>query len=133
MPATLTVRDETTFSGDADRVFQIEVPTEHLTARSLIEARVTAEVERHNARSAGEVFRGLIQPSGAERTLNGLRQRTGRRIGAAEQRRQALEAFLRNGFILLIDDRQVMGLDEPIEVGPETEVTFLKLVPLVGG
>jgi hypothetical protein len=133
MPATLTVRDETTFSGDEDRVFEIEVPAEHLTARDLIEARVTAEVESYNSRSAGEVFRGLIQPSQAERTLNGFRLLKRRKIDAAEQRERALEAFYSNGFILLGDDRQVMELDEEIVVRPETEVSFLKLVPLVGG
>jgi len=133
MPATLTVRDETTFSGDEDRIFEIEVPAERITVRALIEARVTAEVESYNARSAGEVFRGLIQPSQAERTLNGFRLLKRRKIAAAEQRKLALEAFYRNGFILLVDDRHVMELDEEIVVRPETAVTFLKLVPLVGG
>ena len=133
MPATLTVRDETTFSGDEDRIFEIEVPAERIAVRDLIEARVTAEVERYNASSVGEVFRGLIQPSRTERVLNGFRVGKGRKIDAAEQRKLALEAFYRNGFILLVDDRQVMDLDEEIAVRPETAVTFLKLVPLVGG
>jgi hypothetical protein len=132
MPATLTVRDETTFRGDEDHVFKIEVSAEHITARELIEARVEKEVADYNARSSG-VFRGLIQPSRAERTLNGFRVLRGRRIDAAEQRELALDAFYRNGFVLLLDDRQIMELDEVIEVGPRTQVTFLKLVPLVGG
>jgi hypothetical protein len=132
MPATLTVRDETTFRGDEDRIFEIRLPAERVTARELIEARVEGEVEEYNARSS-EFFRGLIQPAKAERTLNGFRMLQGRRIDAAEQRERALEAFQRNGFILLVDDRQVMELDEAIEVRPTTEVTFLKLVPLVGG
>lgn len=47
--------------------------------------------------------------------------------------RAALEAFERNGFILLVEDRQVETLEEEIRVRPDTQVTFLKLVPLVGG
>ena len=43
-----------------------------------------------------------------------------------------LEAFP-NGFIVLVDDYQVQELDEEIALRPETSVTFLKLVPLVGG
>jgi hypothetical protein len=34
---------------------------------------------------------------------------------------------------LLVDDRQVEELEEVIEIRPDTTVTFLKLVPLVGG
>ena len=34
---------------------------------------------------------------------------------------------------MLVDDRQVDELDEEIEIRPDTTVTFLKLVPLLGG
>jgi hypothetical protein len=34
---------------------------------------------------------------------------------------------------MVVDDRQVEALEEEIRVRPETQVTFLKLVPLVGG
>jgi hypothetical protein len=45
----------------------------------------------------------------------------------------AKRAFYTNGFILLVDDRQVDELDDEIVIRPDTTVTFLKLVPLVGG
>ncbi|MEU3605921.1 hypothetical protein AB0E83_10755 [Streptomyces sp. NPDC035033] len=51
--------------------------------------------------------------------------------GAALAR--ALDAFARNGFLVLVGDRQVEDPDETLTVGPETEVVFLRLVPLVGG
>jgi len=34
---------------------------------------------------------------------------------------------------LLVDDRQVDEFDYEIEIRPDTTLTFLKLVPLVGG
>ncbi|WP_329118302.1 hypothetical protein [Streptomyces sp. NBC_01465] len=46
---------------------------------------------------------------------------------------RALTAFGRNGFVVLVGERQVEELDEEIELPAGTEVTFLKLVPLVGG
>ncbi|SEC66319.1 hypothetical protein SAMN05428939_2942 [Streptomyces sp. TLI_105] len=46
---------------------------------------------------------------------------------------RAVEAFGRNGFLVLVGDRQVEELDETVTVDPETEVVFLRLVPLVGG
>ncbi|MGI8859030.1 MAG: hypothetical protein ACR2HO_02595 [Rubrobacteraceae bacterium] len=132
MAATLTVRDETTSPLDRDHVFLLDLPSGRVTVEELIRARVHREVEDFNASRPGH-FRGLVQPSGAERTLNGFRVREGRKIDSEEQCGKAMEAFGRNGFILLVDDRQAEELDEEIEVCPETTVTFLKLVPLVGG
>ena len=133
MLATLTIRDETTFGFDKNPyVFTLDLDVERVTARDLVRERVRREVEDYNARRP-EFFRGLVQPSDAERTLNGFRLRRERALDWEEQFERALEAFERNGFILLVDDRQVEDLDQLIEIGPRTSVTFLKLVPLVGG
>lgn len=132
MVATLTIRDETTSPLDDDRVFTLDLPAERVTVGDVIRARVRREVEDYNARRP-EYFRGLVQPTDAERTLNGFRVREQRRIDPEEQATKAVEAFGRNGFLLLINDRQVEDLDHAIEVRPGTTVTFLKLVPLVGG
>lgn len=44
-----------------------------------------------------------------------------------------MKAFSRNGFVVLVGDRQVEDLDAGVGLPAGTEVTFLKLVPLVGG
>jgi len=46
---------------------------------------------------------------------------------------RALEAFSRNGFFLLVDDKQVTELDTKVELSEVSIVQFIKLVPLVGG
>ena len=134
MPATLTIRDETTFDFGSDdkEGFGLDVPTERITVRGLIRARVHREVGDYNLRQP-EYFRGLVQPTDAEKTLNGFRVRAGRRINPERQFERAIESFYRNGFLVLVNDRQVDGLDEEIDVRPDTTVVFLKLVPLVGG
>lgn len=133
MYATLTIRDETTFSFDNNPfVFTLDLMSERITARELLRERVRHEVEEYNARQP-EYFRGLVQPVDAEKTLNGYRLRTKRQLDWEEQFDKALEAFDRYRFILLVDERQVETLDEVIAITPETSVTFLKLVPLVGG
>lgn len=133
MNATLTIRDETTFSFNADSVeFTISLPNEVVTSREVIRERVRQEVEAYNA-SQPEYFRGLVQPTDAERTLNGFRLRKMRTLDWKEQYEKAIESFHRNGFILLVDDRQVEDMDAVIEVRPQTTVTFLKLIALVGG
>ena len=112
--------------------FTIHLASERVTARELIERRVREEVARYNA-TLGEEFFGLVQPDDAERLLNGYRMRTPRRISADEQCKHALSAFRNHGFLLLVNDRQVESLDEPLILGDRTDLTFLKLVPLVGG
>lgn len=133
MTVTLTVRDETTLRyGQQNQEFIPAFATQHITVRELISGRVYQEVQAYNARLP-EYFNGLIQPAEAEHTLNGYRMRQQRQIDWEVQFDKAIEAFQGNGFIILINDRQVDELDEFIEIQPDTSVTFLKLIPLVGG
>jgi hypothetical protein len=56
-----------------------------------------------------------------------------RPIDWEKQAAKAVEAFERNGFFSLVDDRQAESLDDTIQLTPTTTVSFVKLVPLVGG
>ena len=132
MASTLTVRDETT-AGESEGELVLEFLTERITVLELIRSRVYQEVKDHNLKAEKTSFRGLIQPTDAERELNGYRLRKPRQLDWQKQFDVALEGFERNGFLILIDDHQAESLDEEIEITPETRVSFLKLVPLVGG
>ncbi len=90
------------------------------------------EVQDYNLK-APEFFRGLVQPADAEKTLNGIKIKKGRQLDWQKQFEVALEAFEANRILILVNERQVESLDEEIVVEPETQVTFLRLVPLVGG
>jgi hypothetical protein len=131
MPVTLKICDEITI-GRAEHVLTLDLLTEHITVRELIRSRVYQEVKDYNVQQRSH-FRGLVQPSDAEQTLNGYKLREPRRIDWEKQFEQAIASFQRNGFIILVDDEQVDDLEQEIEIKPETAVTFLKLVPLVGG
>ena len=131
MPATLTIHDETS-SGQKTHSFTLECLTERMTVREMIRARIYQEVQDYNTREP-EYFHGLVEPTQAERTLNGYRLRERRKLDWQEQFRRAVEAFQRNGFFVLVGDRQAAQLDDAFEVKVDTEVTFVKLVPLVGG
>ncbi|NUR32316.1 MAG: hypothetical protein HOV83_41800 [Catenulispora sp.] len=129
--AMVTFVDETT-AGDRGTAWHLEIFEERLPLREVIRRRVFQEVAEHNARG-GDVFRGLVQPAGAQRRPDGFRLPEPRRVDAEQQAAKALEAFQRNGFVVLVDDRQVEDLDAVVELAVGTEITFLKLVPLVGG
>jgi hypothetical protein len=131
MPTAVTIRDETT-QGETTNELTLEFLDERVTVRELIRSRVYQEVTEYNARQAG-FFRGLVQPRDAERTAGGFRLTKQRRLDWEEQYRKAIDAFGRNGFLILVDDRQLGDLDEVIELRHDATVSFLRLVPLVGG
>ena len=134
MSATLTIRDETA-AGEPVHEFPLEFPSERITVRELIRERVYQEVTDYNFRSRreGGVFRGLVQPTNTERTLNGFKVPKDRDIDWEAQFARAIDAFGQNGFFILVDDRQAEALDEAIDISPSTQVSFVKLTPLVGG
>ncbi len=133
MTIALTIQDATTatFSRPAVTLTLI-CPDAPITVRELIRLRVYQEVQAYHEQKS-DFFHGLVQPSEAEQTLNGYRLKLPRRIDWEEQFQRAVEAFEHNGFVLLVDRRQVESLEETLTLTPETQVTFLKLIPLVGG
>ncbi len=44
-----------------------------------------------------------------------------------------MAAFEKTGFLILVDDRQITDLDTEIEIRHDAAVSFLRLVPLIGG
>ncbi len=131
--ATITIVDESTV--DKKRVWSLDILSwleETLPLRELIRQRVYQEVVEYNARQIG-TFHGLVQPTDAERTLNGYRLRTPKQLDWEAQYEKAIEAFQKRAYIVLVNDAHVTDLDTQIEVRATTEVTFFKLVPLVGG
>jgi hypothetical protein len=130
---TITIEDKTTANFRTGGLkFVLAVPQTRLTVRDLIQARIKQEVADYNEKLP-DIFRTLVQPAGAETTLNGFRMAVKRPLNWQTQFDKAIEAFERNGFIVLVDGKQVETLEDYIDIGPTTTVSFLKLVPLVGG
>ncbi len=131
---TLRIRDALSFdfSKAETNFITLNFPADFVTPREIIRERVFSEVENFNKKKP-EIFSGFVQPTGAEKILNGFRMRERKAIDPQEQYKKAVEAFERNGFIMLVDGLQIETLDERIEIEPDMEITFLKLVPLVGG
>ena len=131
MVATLTIRDETTL-GQTTNELTLDFLTEHITVRKLIRSRVYQEVKDYNAQR-GKFFRGLVQPIHAESTCNGFKMRSRREIDWQRQYENAITAFEATRIIILIDNKQAESLDQDIIIRTDTQVTFLRLMPLVGG
>ena len=132
MAAVLKLVDQTT-RGEILQEVTLTLASTRVSAREIIERRVRMEVQTFNEQQDQQVFQGLVQPTDTERELNGYRLKKPRKIDVDEQIKRAIEAFESNRFFMLVGDRQVESLDDLIGIGRDTRVSFLKLVPLVGG
>ncbi|WP_338872999.1 hypothetical protein WBJ53_29395 [Spirosoma sp. SC4-14] len=131
MVRTLTIHDETAL-GKVLNSYQLPILQEVLTVAELIRLRVEHEVADYNQRLP-ETFQALVQPTGAERVLNGYQIRSKRLIDSEKQVYIALDAFQKNGFFILIGNHQAETLDELVSLTNNTTISFIKLTPLIGG
>jgi hypothetical protein len=89
-------------------------------------------VRRYNAKRSGRYY-GLVQPSDLEKMLNGPTERRFQPIDVDRQVDVALEAFRKQRFLVLLPSGQAEDLDTPVQLNEGDAVSFMRLVPLVGG
>ena len=128
---TIQIWDET-LPGKRSQAAAIEVDPGPITVRELLRTRLRREVEHYNE-SLPDTFQGLIQPEESEQILNGFRMKVKRPLDWETQFRQACSSFEKNGFLILVDEHQVTELDAPVDLRTDSQMQFVKLVPLVGG
>ncbi len=119
-------------NGTITNQFEIELSENTITAQELIELRVNSEVESYNKKQT-MYYKGLVDPTDAEKTLNGFKMKNQQNIDAEKQVYIALNAFQKNGFFILVDDKQIEELEQRIVLHETSKVSFVKLTPLVGG
>ena len=123
--------------------FQMPLPPEWagatITLRSLLETVVRAEVaafrERQEKRT---VLQALTSAQIAEGVAKGKVDSGGtpdalQEVSPDAAVETALQAFEDGVYYVFVDDAQKQFLSDTFVVGPETRVTFLRLVALAGG
>lgn len=144
---TMTITIEGRQLGSRRRLFperEIPYPTDsaHLggqsTLREFIDYVVRREVaafrQRQEERS---LFRVLTERQIARGAAQGKVDPGGRKLAQEVDEdaavATALQAFEDGLFFVFVDDAQREDLDAPLFVGPESRVTFVRLVALAGG
>ena len=133
---TVTLCRETQ-SGDKSDFVLVDFLDEITTPRELIRRWVYEAARERNWQPTGP-FGSRVQPSEIESLLNGYDDhapvtRQPVKIDWEQAYAEAITAFTRNRYFVLVDDRQVTNLDEEVMLRMDSQVSFLKLVPLVGG
>jgi hypothetical protein len=133
VPERLTIRMfDAPLHGERSAAGGILLDAGPATLRDVIRGRLKQEVERYN-QALPETFQGLVQPDESEQVLNGFRMRTKRPLDCEAQCRRAYASFEKNGFLVLVDGTQVTELDSRLDLREDSEIDFIKLVPLIGG
>ena len=125
------VKDEN-FAGKILCEISIEFKTELVTVKDIITERVSQEVSEYNTKLP-EYFNGLVEPTEAEKTLNGFKLKQKKLIDAEQQVYTALDAFQKNAYFVLIDNIQSESLAQVVPLSQSTTISFVKLTPLIGG
>ncbi|WP_435261263.1 hypothetical protein [Tenacibaculum sp. nBUS_03] len=120
---------DTTLLGEIKNSFKIDLE-ENTSPEKVIMERVTLEVIAHNKKD-DENLNSLVQPVSREDVLNGTKRKD--EVDAEKQVYLALEAFKKNVFFILVDDKQVTELNQKITLKKDSKISFIKLTPLVGG
>ena len=119
MPS-VTIHDRTS-TGDPTGTITLPGLPDGITLRQLIRWRVREEVARANLGSF-LIFLGLIPANDPTRT----------QIDWEVQADAAIDLFLANGFIVLVNGVQVMDLETRIDIKRDPDVRFIRLTPLEG-
>ena len=131
MALTLLVNDETV-RGERTHTARVKLEAAQCSVRQLLEQRIRQEAKRFNLERP-VVFRALVRPADADETAQGFRMRRHRDVDADAQIRAALEACASGSLTVHIDGKAVLDIDAPVALNAESQVTFISLMPVVGG
>ena len=124
---TITLQDAS-LQGQQQSPWQMNIFEEQSTLREILRSRIYQEVSEYNAKKRSQSL-CLITP----RPVEPQQADAAPPIDWQIHYKQALEAFKKKRYIVLINGRQVTELDAPVHLTDQTTITFLKLIPLIGG
>jgi len=117
----ILIRDETG-TGISRPALRFDWKTRrHLRVRDLIAERVRLEWDSN----------GVSSPDSEETALIPQDAPCIETVEAAID--HALTAFERRAYLVIVNDHQIPYLDDDITLTPDMTITFLRLIPLVGG
>ena len=130
---SLTFLDET-LTGNVLQSWEVIVETNVMPLKDLIMLRVEEEILRLQKQQAEQYFTRISNLSEAEKLLNPRKKFEKSETPDLEASGyRALEAFKKQTYFVLVNDRQVEDLEEKIALYPKTTVSFVRITPLVGG
>jgi len=127
----IVIKDVTT-DGKITRELAVDFLREWITVRELIRSYVYECVQDYN-RIINNPFSGAEESAKTISAVGSGSPAGENMVDWKEPFQRALEGFVDRNYLVLVDDYQAQELDEEVELKKETQVCFLRLVPLTGG
>jgi hypothetical protein len=128
---TLTISEQATGGGKPNQFGDVSIP-ERITVRQLICLYIDHQIEQYRGKCKDSKQHSFFIPLEQEQSLSGIQPGEGK-LNPEKLYSRALDAFSNNQFVLLVDDQQIEELEQDVFVTAKSNVTFLKLMPLIGG
>lgn len=112
------------------RRLTLQLASEHVTLREVITRAVEIEVRRHEAREEAALGELLIALFGDDSTTVAA---WGPPSSLVAETERALQGFRDGSYRVLLDGRPVTALEERLVIGLRSEVSFVRVLPLVSG
>ena len=123
------IRDES-MNREMLQELSVVLPDDKITVRDLIRTRIRREFTASDAYESSQPESGNDVAVGNP-SIHGAPVPT-IPVEWESELKKALDAFITNRLVILIDNRQVKSLDESIEINSETKISFLRLTFVMG-
>jgi len=127
----LIIHDEDV-RGNRSHTIRVINESNTLTVRGIIELRIENEISRFNLQRP-VCFFSFVQPNDSEITPRGYRLREHRKIDWQAQFQAAVEAFEKKSFIINANGKDVVSLDEVVNIDDNTEIVMIRFMEIVAG
>lgn len=127
----LRIRDETAM-GQVIYEFDLLLSKPQVSVKEIISERVKLEVENYRNKKKSKGY-SLFEVDKVEQILNKYDLKTTSKLDIEKQVAIALRAFDSNEYFIIIDITQVDSLEQRVDITDNLQVSFLKLVPIMGG
>jgi len=110
---------------------RLTLPVVTLTVQDLIAYKVRQEVEEFFTHQRPDISGEYLTPEellGVTTSASGKVART-----ALDEIGRAQQAFMARAYMIVVDNHRVWEPDTLLTLRPETQVEFIKILPLVGG
>ena len=123
---TICIKDQSL--QEAQQPWYLEIIEEQITLREIIRRRLYQEISEYQAKKRSQLPCFLIPTRSCQTATELLPLFDWQRYSE-----QVIHAFEKRSYIVLVDNQQITYLDAPITLHIQSTVTFLKLMPLIGG
>ena len=127
------VLKEANFAGKILDEILVEIENEKITVGELMRLKVEKEVEKYNEQVKKE-NQGYLNDYEEKLNLVKNKNAVQRKLADVEKEvYRAFEAFQNNQIFITVDKTQVETLEEEVLLNGDTDVSFVRMTPLVGG